>query len=760
MKTSKTSIAKKLIFWIVSSSILIASMISFFYLKDQYQQKIKSVHMMLENIEMSSMKTLSTSLYAEDEEQTVNNLKGIMSAYSEIVQISIWSPEDSDPMFKLTNQDEEKKYYKMSKKELKSLGIFKKVPIYRLEDGSSEHIGDMHLTVSLEGAKKQVKDQIYAFAIIQLVQVALISLIIWFIFKSLVSRHLSHMAAYAGSMNLNDLSGEGLNLTRQKGSKDDELDNLVFSFNDMRSNLKEAHAALKDYAVNLENKVAERTKEIEEERLKVANLLNNMRQAVFSIDNKKEVVSPVSSFSNKVFGKEIEGTDVFETIYKDIDKKSEAYAQLKSALGTIFGEDDLQYDLMEDYFIQKASYTDPAGKEENKILQFSYNPMFNKNDELEKLMFIVEDITEIEKLAAEKAAKDKEIAAINEIASSKIDDVKNFILGAHLYIENSKAPLQEYKDDHSKSSNLGEIFRNLHTLKGNSRIFSLSTISQTTHVIESDLVNIIDEIKEGKDIEHERIDQLFQGFVEIEESIKFYLEIGKRIFSFGNADEITVKKGIIEEIQKLIGGLVNENENIKKADYCIKKIIFNSFLDECNKFKKMVADIASKLDKKAELNVSGEDIFLENQKLDLISDALTHILRNSIDHGIEKMDKRKERQKEEFGTISISTKDVNNIFEILIVDDGNGIDGDRVMNSAVKKGALAKEKADTMNDDEKVNLIFLPNLSTAETVSEVSGRGVGMDVVKSNIEKLGGEIKVSSKLGQGTTFKISFPSAA
>jgi two-component system chemotaxis sensor kinase CheA len=174
----------------------------------------------------------------------------------------------------------------------------------------------------------------------------------------------------------------------------------------------------------------------------------------------------------------------------------------------------------------------------------------------------------------------------------------------------------------------------------------------------------------------------------------------------------------------------------------------------------MVADIASKLDKKAELNVSGEDIFLENQKLDLISDALTHILRNSIDHGIEKMDKRKERQKEEFGTISISTKDVNNIFEILIVDDGNGIDGDRVMNSAVKKGALAKEKADTMNDDEKVNLIFLPNLSTAETVSEVSGRGVGMDVVKSNIEKLGGEIKVSSKLGQGTTFKISFPSAA
>ena len=360
----------------------------------------------------------------------------------------------------------------------------------------------------------------------------------------------------------------------------------------------------------------------------------------------------------------------------------------------------------------------------------------------------------------EKAEKDKEIAAINEIASNKIDDVKAFILGAHMYIENSKGPLKEYKDDHKKVSNLGEVFRNLHTLKGNSRIFSLSTISSTTHVVENDLVNIIDEIKEEKTIENERIDALLTGFEDIKESIEFYLEIGKRIFSFGQADEITVSKGQIEEIKNLIEKVAGNHEEITKATYCIKKIIFNSFLEECGKFKKMVAEIAGKLEKKAELNVSGADIFLENQKLDLIQDALTHILRNSIDHGIEAINTRKERQKNEHGTISIATKDIDNTFEIVITDDGNGIDGERVMNSAVKKGALEKEKADAMSDEEKVNLIFLPSLSTADSVSEVSGRGVGMDVVKSNIEKIGGKIKVTSKLGQGTTFKISFPSAA
>ena len=105
--------------------------------------------------------------------------------------------------------------------------------------------------------------------------------------------------------------------------------------------------------------------------------------------------------------------------------------------------------------------------------------------------------------------------------------------------------------------------------------------------------------------------------------------------------------------------------------------MFNSFIEECSKFKKMVQDIAGKLDKKAELNVSGADIFLENQKLDLIFDALTHILRNSIDHGIETIKTRKERSKAEHGTISIKTKDENNFFEIFITDDGNGIDGEK-----------------------------------------------------------------------------------
>ena len=169
---------------------------------------------------------------------------------------------------------------------------------------------------------------------------------------------------------------------------------------------------------------------------------------------------------------------------------------------------------MEDYFIKKAKYKEKEGTGDDKTLQFSYNPMYDNNNELEKVMFIVEDITELEKLAAEKAAKDKEIAAINEIASNKIDDVKAFILSAQMYIKNSIQPLEDFKNDQSKSSGLGEIFRNLHTLKGNSRIFNLTTISGTTHIVENDLVQMIEEVKEGKEIQTERIEAL-NGFTKI-----------------------------------------------------------------------------------------------------------------------------------------------------------------------------------------------------------------------------------------------------
>ena len=127
-----------------------------------------------------------------------------------------------------------------------------------------------------------------------------------------------------------------------------------------------------------------------------------------------------------------------------------------------FSELDSSFLSTFDEILHFGAITDAAGSFDNK-------------EELDKVMFIVEDVTELEKLAAEKAAKDKEIATINEIASNKIDDVKAFILSADSYIKNSIKPLEDFKGDQSKAGGLGEIFRNLHTLKGNSRIFNLGT---------------------------------------------------------------------------------------------------------------------------------------------------------------------------------------------------------------------------------------------------------------------------------------------
>ena len=293
MTKSQTSIAKKMILWIVGSSIGIASLISAAYLYNDYQEKLKAVQRQLIKIEESVEKSLSNSLYSEDEENATQQIEGILKQ-PDMVQVEIWNPDDIDPMLSLINPQ----YKELHPLTRRSLGIHKIVPIFALDgDGklTKEKIADMHLTVSLSGAKEKIKKQVILFGIIQLLQVSLISAIIWFIFKKLVSRHLSHMASYAKSMDLNDLSGDGLSLDRKESNKIDELDNLVASFNDMRTNLKEAHAALSDYAVNLEKKLLKEQRD-RGRREKVAALLNNMRQAVFSIDKSKKVIAPVSSF--------------------------------------------------------------------------------------------------------------------------------------------------------------------------------------------------------------------------------------------------------------------------------------------------------------------------------------------------------------------------------------------------------------------------------------------------------------------------------
>jgi two-component system chemotaxis sensor kinase CheA len=176
-----------------------------------------------------------------------------------------------------------------------------------------------------------------------------------------------------------------------------------------------------------------------------------------------------------------------------------------------------------------------------------------------------------------------------------------------------------------------------------------------------------------------------------------------------------------------------------------------------SRFPRVVRDLTARLNKQAELSINGKDVEVDKSIIEAIGDPLLHLVRNSLDHGIEQPDVRVRHGKKPFGTISIEASHQAGRVLISVRDDGAGIDPAKLRAKAVAKGIISAEQAAATSDEDAVNLIFHPGFSTAEAITDVSGRGVGMDVVKSNITRLGGTVEVISEVGRGTTILVKLP---
>ena len=175
------------------------------------------------------------------------------------------------------------------------------------------------------------------------------------------------------------------------------------------------------------------------------------------------------------------------------------------------------------------------------------------------------------------------------------------------------------------------------------------------------------------------------------------------------------------------------------------------------KFPRMIRDLSRKLNKNMELYMSGEETELDRTVVDQIGDPLQHLLRNSADHGLEDNETRRSLGKPEVGSIFLKAFQEGNNVIIEVGDDGAGIDVEAVKAKAIERGVITEEQAEGMSQKEIINLLFLPSFSMAKKITDISGRGVGLDVVKSNIEALGGDVEVKTALGEGTTFTVRLP---
>ena len=264
--------------------------------------------------------------------------------------------------------------------------------------------------------------------------------------------------------------------------------------------------------------------------LPIVNLMHNLRQAVFSINKKRQVISPVSKYSQTVFQKDIVDADIFDLAFNSLGQKSEAFAAVSTALTAVFGEDDMQWSLMEDNFPSLVSLRDSSGGE--KILKLTYAPLYQADNTVQDIMIVAEDVTELEKIKRLALAKQSEVLVIQGLVGVDRGDLEAFLADTLAGISQCYDLIGNLETD-MESRKL--LFRILHTIKGNSRLYNLSTISGVVHVAEGSVVEINNRLDNKDPVGSEFYAQLTSGLRQIEAVVAAHTKTASQLFGITDA---------------------------------------------------------------------------------------------------------------------------------------------------------------------------------------------------------------------------------
>jgi two-component system chemotaxis sensor kinase CheA len=591
-----------------------------------------------------------------------------------------------------------------------------------------------------------------------------------------------------------------------KVKRNDELGLLAQSFNTMTLDLKESHQALQQYNLELEEKVRQRTAELSDINKEIKDILDNISQAIFTIDSNLEFNPQHSKFANSIFGNiNFTGNSLLK-IFFPLDNQMTERDNLNTWLQKVFCLDSMRnwpslhaLQPVKEIIVKiKNSY----GIDSSKYIQIDFQPITNTlpsedREIVTKVMVIVQDITEKKALELEIEKKEKEykdnINQIVEIIKMDRELFQDYINECKDHLVEFEPKLIQLKDDRNNMDLINDLFRIMHTIKGNARIFKLERIEGEAHNVES----IFNAIRKGERVMDDqllnecfkrldRFNTIFNEMLNIYYKISQGkdLDTGKTRSDERLKDESGILKVRVQEIDRL-AALIRRADKLIMED--VSPIVAsnigpakmaeiqNLFEETAKQFKtirkvaigklfaripRLVRDLSTELGKKVRLNIQGDNIEIDKNIFDKLSDPIIHILRNSLDHGIEKPEERISLGKPEEGTIDLAASLSDSELLVEISDDGQGLDIEKIKAKAVKKGLLTPEKALYVSDQEAINFIFSPGFSTSDQVNAISGRGVGMDVVKIAIEEnLKGTVSLSNQKNRGLKVRLAIPLA-
>ena len=513
-------------------------------------------------------------------------------------------------------------------------------------------------------------------------------------------------------------------------TSDDEVGDLAKSFEHMRSQVK-------SFTENLQDMVDDKTRQITE-------ILNAIDQGIITLGMDLKAGAEHSQRARKVLGfadfAERPGSQILRL---DAARTEQFHSWLKIV------RDPKKLKRWEKYVelcpAQELLIKDDNGEE--RIIGLDYRPILDKDGSLIRLMVLASDVTEARqtKLALDTFRREQQGQMDRIVGLVNSDSGTIAAFTAAMVVSLARA---QVLDMLAAAAQVHELFRDFHTLKGNAGSLGFSSLAQAAGLVE----DVLERLRAGElpaDLE----EKWKQSLTSLNLEVKSFQELKDKLFA--DQDGLSVDRTRYEQLLDI----ATHGQTLPAAELANALLDLDAapFESLCRKYGNIVAQYREANGRQInDIHYYHGHSMIRRSLLRRIDNSLVHLVRNAVDHGLEDDENRQALGKGP-GQITLSFTHSDESLMISVSDDGRGIDADAVAASAVRKGVISAEEANKLGQEEKIHLIFLPGFSTKEAVSETSGRGVGMDAVKSEVEAEGGSISIRTQIGQGTSFTINLP---
>ena len=508
----------------------------------------------------------------------------------------------------------------------------------------------------------------------------------------------------------------------------DEIGHSTIAFNTMIARIEESSALLK-----------QKTSDIQ-------TMLQNIPQGILTITDGNKIHPEYSAYLETIFEtRDIAGRDMMDLVFADTHLGADMLAQVEAVGGACIGEDLMNFAFNEHLLVGEIEKKMPDGRV--KILDLNWSPITNDAETILRLMLCVRDVTELRKLAAEANEKKHELEIIGEILAVSQEKFHDFIASSIKFIDENELIIRQ-NPEHDADA-IAQLFRNMHTIKGNARTYGLRHLTNVIHQAEQ----TYDELRGA----HPGVvwDQamLLDALAGVRDATERYAKINEvSLGRKGPGRRGSVERYLMvdkDQIQQTIRRLETVNTSNLHELVAVRDSVHKALrLLGTEPISKTLSGVfaslpslAIELGKKVPIiRVEDNGYVLRNQVCGTLKNVFMHLLRNAMDHGLEGKDERVANGKPKIGLISLDVSVANGMLQIRLSDDGRGLALQRIRHIATQKGLIGSD--DVLSDEDIARLIFRAGFSTAEAITEFSGRGVGMDAVLDFVKRESGMIEI------------------